>query len=58
MDPRAWGFSPWLGHLGPVSAEALFVIFVYYFADRLEKLSKVAEKSKFGETNFVGFTKM
>jgi hypothetical protein len=41
---RGRGVSPWLGHLGPVSAQALFVISVYYFADRLEKLSKIAEK--------------
>jgi hypothetical protein len=55
---RGRGVSPWLSHLGPISAQALFVISVYYFANRLEKLSKIAEKSKFGETNFVGFTKM
>jgi hypothetical protein len=45
-------------YLGPVSAQALFVISLYYFADTLEKLLKIEEKSKFCETNFVGFTKM
>jgi hypothetical protein len=43
MDPRAWGFTL----ARPISAQALFVISVYYFADRLEKLSKIAEKSNF-----------
>lgn len=49
------GDSPLLDRLGSVSAQALFLISLYYLAGRLKKLSKIAKKIFCGICNNVKF---